>query len=381
MRPFDPLGTEINEDRLASCYFFFGEEDYLAELFLRKLKKALITPDAQGLNIEKFDLPGMRWADIIDTARTAPFFFSPWRIVVVSAVEGERERKSTKERREGSRKLSSLDEKILREYFRSPASKTVLVVIVSGRVKKTHALVRLFLSFPRAKVQSRELKPLRTEALHDWMERRLAASGKSATPAALSRLEEIVGSDLRRIDQELEKIVVYTAERKMVDIDDVHQVCDWTRSFIEWDLTNALKRRDSRLSLITLNRAFQEGEKPENVLRVLANFFRDLLLAKLWLREGRERKEIFSFLKPQIKESFVKLYADEFRALFSLVDKLSLEDLNWAIRELERIDFLIKRSEANVQGLIEAFLIEYFGHQHQTRKDQMRGGASRKRLG
>jgi len=371
MRAFDPLVTEVREDRLASCYFFYGEEEYLAELFIRRLKQVLITPDAQGFNLERFDLAGMRWADVIDTARTAPFFFSPWRIVVVKALEDNGDRRNTKERREGGRRLSSLDEKIIREYFRSPASRTVLVVVIAGRIKKTHPLVKFFVSLPPSKVQSRELKPLKTNILHDWMARHLASLGKSATPAALSRLEEIVGKDLRRIDQELEKLAVYTAERKMVDLEDVHQVCDWTRSFVEWDLTDALKKGDSRQSLITLNRAFQEGEKPENVLRVLANFFRDLLLARLWLREGRDRKEIFSFLKPQIKETFVKLYADEFRALFSLVDSLPLEELNWAIRELEKIDLLIKTSDASAQTLIETFVIEYFGRQKQARRERI----------
>jgi DNA polymerase III delta subunit len=368
MRAFDPLVTEIREDRLASCYFFYGEEEYLAELFIRRLRQTLITPDAQGFNLERFDLVGMRWAEVIDTARTAPFFFSPWRIVVVKALEDNGNRRNTKERKEGSRRLSSLDEKIIREYFRSPASRTVLVVVIAGRIKKTHPLVKFFVSLPQSKVQSRELKPLKTDILHGWMARHLASLGKSATPAALSRLEEVVGNDLRRIDQELEKLAVYTAERKMVDLEDVHQVCDWTRSFVEWDLTDALKKGDSRQSLVTLNRAFQEGEKPENVLRVLANFFRDLLLARLWLREGRDRKEIFSFLKPQIKETFVKLYADEFRALFSLVDSLPLEELNWTIGELEKIDLLIKTSDASAQTMIETFLIEYFGRQNQPRK-------------
>jgi DNA polymerase III delta subunit len=369
MKGFDPLAVEIREDCVAPCYFFYGEEEYLAELFIRRLKRALITPDAQGFNIERFDLAGMRWADVIDTARTAPFFFSPWRIVVVKAGEDNRERRNSKERREGSVKLSALDEKILREYFLSPAARTVLVVVVTGRVKKTHPLVRFFVSLPRSKVHSGGLKPLKADSLYSWMGKQLAAMGKSATPAALSRLEEIAGNDLRRIDQELEKIVLYTAERKMIDLDDIHQVCDWTRSFVEWDLTDALKKGDLRQSLLTLNRAFQEGEKPENVLRVLASFFRDLLLVRLRLGEGRDRKEIFSFLKPQIKETFVKLYADEFRALFSLVDRLPLGELNWAVGELERIDLLIKTSDASAQALTEAFIIEYFGRQDQARKE------------
>jgi DNA polymerase III delta subunit len=371
MRNSDPLTAEIREDRPASCYFFYGEEEYLAELFIQRLRKVLITPDAPGFNIERFDLAGMGWADIIDTARTAPFFFSPWRIVVVNAFENDGESRTSRMRRNGPKKLSSLDEKIIQEYFRSPASRTILVVVViGGRVKRTHPLVKFFGSLPAAKIQIRELKPLKTNVLHNWMGKRLAALGKSAAPAALGRLEEIVGSDLRRIDQELEKLAVYTADRKMIDLEDVHQVCDWTRSFVEWDLTDALKKGNARQSLGTLNRAFQEMERPENIVRVLANFFRDLLLAKLWLKEGLERKKIFAYLKPQIKETFVKLYTDEFRALFSLVDSLPLEALNWAIGELGRIDLLIKTSDASAQVLIEAFLIEYFGRQNQVRSER-----------
>jgi DNA polymerase-3 subunit delta len=371
VRGFDPLTAEIREDRLPSCYFFYGEEEYLAELFIQRLRQVLISPDSQGFNIERFDLAGMGWADIIDTARTAPFFFSPWRIVVAKAFEDDGESRNTKARRDGPKKLSALDGKIIREYFRSPASRTILVVVIAGRIKKTHPLVKLFVSLPSSKIQSRELKPLKMAILHDWMTKRLAALGKSATPAALSRLEEIVGNDLRRIDQELEKLAVYTGDRKMIDLDEVHQVCDWTRSFVEWDLTAALKKWDLRQSLVTLNRAFQEMERPENVLRVLANFFRDLLLAKLWLKEGLERKDIFANLKPQIKETFVKLYTDEFRALFSLVDSLPLEALNWAVRELGRIDLLIKTSDASAQALIERFLIEYFGRQNQARGERV----------
>jgi hypothetical protein len=70
----------------------------------------------------------VRWKPSL-TARTA-FFFSPWRIVVVRTVE---EKKSARRPgRQGFKKLSSLDEKILREYYRSPASRTVLVVVISG---------------------------------------------------------------------------------------------------------------------------------------------------------------------------------------------------------------------------------------------------------
>jgi DNA polymerase III subunit delta len=359
MAAVDPLAGDIKEDRLAGCYVFFGEEDYLAEEFIRKLRKALISPDAQTFGLERFDLSQIRWPEIIDTARTAPFFFSPWRIVVVRTVEENREGKEARESKENSRKLTGLDEKILRDYLRSPASKTVLVVVIIGRVKKAHPLVKFFASLKLESVVLTEVKRLREQELFAWMARRLAALGKSASRDALARLEEVCGSDLRRIDHELEKIATFVADRRTIEIEDVLQVCDWTKSFLEWDLTDALRGGDQRRSLLTLNRAFQEGERPENVIRVLANFFRDLLLAKLWLKEGHERKKIFAFLKPQIKESFVKLYTEEFRALFSLLDKLPLEEMLWAVRELERIDLAVKSQDVSVQPLIERFVVEY----------------------
>jgi len=124
-------------------------------------------------------------------------------------------------------------------------------------------------------------------------------------------------------------------------------------------LADALKKGDQRQALLTLNRAFQEGEKPENILRVLVKFFRDLLLAKLWLSEGRGRKEIFAFLKPQIKEYFIPLYPNEFKALFSLLERMSLGEISWTIRELEKIDLTIKTMDSSEQPLIERFVIEY----------------------
>jgi len=352
-----PAG-QINEDSLAAGYVFFGEEDYLAEEFIRKLKESLMTPDSQGFNLERFDLAGVRWPDIIDTARTVPFFFSPWRIVVVRVVEDGREAKEERKGKEGPKKLSSLDEKIIREYFRSPAARTVLVVVIVGRVKKTNPLVKVFDSLPKGAVVLKEAKRLKQNELYAWMMQRLASLGKSATPPALARLEAVAGSDLRLIDRELEKVATYAADRKTIDLEDILQVCDWTRGFIEWELTDALKRADRRQLLLTLNRAFQEGERPEHTIRVFANFFRDLLLAKLWLREGRDRKEIFAFLKPQIREIW-SLYSTEFKALFSLLERLSLGEINWAIRELGKIDLAVKTMDVSEQLLIERFVIEY----------------------
>ena len=40
----DPLSGGIREDHLPPGYVFYGEEDYLADEFVHKLRKALISP-------------------------------------------------------------------------------------------------------------------------------------------------------------------------------------------------------------------------------------------------------------------------------------------------------------------------------------------------
>ncbi len=341
------LDEDIREDRLSPSYVFYGEETYLADQFILQLRRALVPPDAPGFNIERFDLEENGWPDVIDAARTAPFFFSPWRIVVAE-VSGE-----------SKRKISSLEEKIIKDYCLSPPSKTVLVVVVAGKVKKSHPAVKTFASLPSSAVTLKELKPLKDKDLGPWMDQRFRAFGKAITPEAKRRLAEIIGNDLRRIDTEVQKIACFAGDRKVIDIEDIHQVCDWTKSFAHWELTDSLEKGDFERTLIVLNQFFKEGLKAEYVLGIMANFFRDILLAKLWLRENRDRKEIFAQVKPYLQEKFRTLYAPKFREFFALVDELSEGELNSIISELERIDLAVKTTDTSPQALIESFVFDY----------------------
>ncbi len=350
------LGTDICEGDLLPCYFFYGQETYLARQFVNQLGDTLISPDARAFNMERFDLESHRWAEIIDLARTAPFFFSPWRIVVVEVSEGRED------------KLTSLEESIIKEYFLSPSQKTILVVIFSGNIKKFHPLVKFFASLPSDSVLLKDLKPLKEGGLSIWIDRKLEGLGKSATPEAKKRLAEIVGNDLQRIDNELEKLVTYVADRRIIDLDDVDQVCDWVRTFVYWELTDCLERADYDQTLVVLSRFFKEGVAAEYILGITANFFRDLMLAKLWLKENRDKKEIFADLRPRVGVMFKDLYARKFKEFFCLVEGFSETDLSRTVDELSNIDVLVKTSDAPAQVLLERFIFAYCSRRNRHRE-------------
>ena len=342
------LGKEITENNLHPCYFFYGEEPFLAEEFIAELKQVLISPEDQDYNIEKCNLEDHSWMAIIDLARTIPFFFSSWRIITVSLPVGKGER------------LSSTEEKVIKDYFSSPADHTVLVVVYPEKLRRSAPVFRLFSSLPSSLVYVKELKLLKNRVLFTWMERKLSVLGKRATHDAVVRLAELTGNNLARVNNELEKISAFIGEKKIVELDDVNSVTGWIKSFYEWEIVDNLEKADYQKGLIVLDNLFRESVRPEFVLGLTAKFFRDILLAKLWIREKeKDKKAIFKELRPQIQERFGNFYAAKFRDFFSLVDKIPMGDLNDLLSELKEIDLKIKTSDLNAQTLLEGFLFHY----------------------
>ena len=344
------LNKEIKEETLASCYFFYGEETFLADQFIKELKEALISPEIQDYNVERFSLDDNSWAEVIDLARTIPFFISPWRIIVVEVPKGKKE------------SLSSLEQTILKDYFSSPSSKTLIVIVISGKVKKSTSLFKFFSSLPSSVVFLKELRPLKDKALFAWMDKRFLSQGKTATPEAKKRLQELAGNDLRRVNNEIEKLITFAGEKKVIELDDINQVSGWVKTFFEWEIADALRKADFERSLIVLNNLFKEGVKPEYILGSMARFFRDIFLAKLLLKEKDfDKKAIFKELRPHIHEKFGSFYVAKFKEFFSLVEKFSMRDLNRVLTELEEIDLRMKTTTLTPKILLEGFLFDYCG--------------------
>ncbi|MGZ7046318.1 MAG: hypothetical protein ACXVJK_08340, partial [Candidatus Aminicenantales bacterium] len=81
------LNAEIRENSLSAGYFFFGEETYLADEFVGHLRDTLAPSSGEDFHVDRYYLDETKWMDIIDTARTVPFLFSSWRVIVVRIPE------------------------------------------------------------------------------------------------------------------------------------------------------------------------------------------------------------------------------------------------------------------------------------------------------
>jgi DNA polymerase III delta subunit len=160
--------------------------------------------------------------------------------------------------------------------------------------------------------------------------------------------------------------VIYIGPKKTAEADDVTALSS-IKNFQNWELTAALEAGETEKALVILDSLFNEGFAPELILAVLSGFFRNALLAKAGLREGRDPKEIFREIKPQISEKYGGFYQKMLGEYFALLGRIKDADLLRWLTELEDMDRKIKSTNALPKEMIQAFVVS-FGRKTEGRR-------------
>jgi DNA polymerase III delta subunit len=346
----------------APCYLLFGQETFEAREFIDRLRERWLGGAAAESGFERFYVPETGWRDIVDSARTTASLFADWRILVVK-VGGKRAKGEDEEGdagvNESNGRRAKGGEEALKDYLAAPSERTVIVIVVDGPVRKTHPLVKALAGLPRATAVVKELRPLKDREARAWLDERADGLGKRLDPDARDRLIEVSGLDRAVLAGELDKLALFVDERKVIKLDDIEGLSGWVKTFEGYEIENALLSVDVGRTLVVLDRLFRDGHRPEEMVSQMTRFLRDLLMAKLRLRDGLSRREVFSEIKPQISASYQKLYAEISGKLFGLVERLGFEDLRDLLGGLRRIDERIKTTDNLPQALLERFVVEY----------------------
>jgi len=116
--------------------------------------------------------------------------------------------------------------------------------------------------------------------------------GLSLPHEAAQYLLQIIGNDLQKIKNELEKVEIYLKENKVITFDDVKTVVGDFREYSTFDLADALGQKNGEKAFLILSRLIQEGEQPVGLLGGIAWNFRRLMRAKSMEAAGVGYEEI-----------------------------------------------------------------------------------------
>jgi DNA polymerase-3 subunit delta len=329
------LIKEIEGGRVIAAYLFEGEEDYLKEEALKKLREILIFPGYEDFDYEDFSCRDTSISHLLESVNTFPFR-GKRRLVIV---------------RDMDECLPDYTRALV-GYLDHPVPSTCLVSM--GR--KFNRKTKFYRSFgERGKIVS--FYPLRDEEVVDWIKERVRNEGKKISPQAGIYLQERVGNDLHSLTREIEKLVLFSHPKDFIEKEDVENLVGKGTGPHIFDLTKAIRERRVAAALSSLSQLLDRGEKPTRIHALIAREIRILL--RLKEKGGRTTPdEACSIIFPG-KGHYARFYWDIARSYIQASKEFTQQELINGYHRLVEAEVSIKTGREDQRRALEKMILDF----------------------
>lgn len=260
-------------------HILWGEDTFSRDEALAQIRAELGPEDLLATNTTRLKGREMALEQLLAICQTLPFL-APWRLVLVEGLLASFESGS-----KGAAASAAAEAAMatLGEGLAIIPPSTVVVFLEEGLTPTNPLLQRL--SALAGQVQQRRFATPKGDALRNWVQSRAQAQGKRITPPAASLLADTVGDDLRLLAQEIEKLIIYSAEEPITE-PAVKLMVAQTRQENVFSLVDAIAQGQTGAALQKLGPLQAEGAATPYLLFMIARQFRLLLRIKALVQQG-----------------------------------------------------------------------------------------------
>ncbi|TBN06676.1 DNA polymerase III subunit delta [Hyunsoonleella flava] len=252
------LVTDIKNRNLKPIYFLMGEEPYYIDRISDFIEETVLTEEERGFNQMVLYGRDISIEDIVSNAKRYPMM-AEYQVVIV------------KEAQDLSRTIEKLA-----SYAENPQTTTVLVI--NYKYKKIDKRKALYKTLKKTGIVY-ESKKLYENQVADWIRRVLSPKGYSITPKAAQMLVEFLGTDLSKINNELEKLQIILPKDSQISPDAIEKNIGISKDYNNFELRKAIGDRDAVKAYKIVN-YFADNPKDNPMVvtvSLLFNFFSQLL--------------------------------------------------------------------------------------------------------
>jgi DNA polymerase-3 subunit delta len=268
-------------------YVFHGEDEFTRSEELAKLRHKIGDAASVSLNTTTFSGRDVTLGALILACDSLPFV-AERRLVVVQDYWSRFEPLKERKPKERQTKISAADAAFIQglaDYLpRMP--ETTRLVFLEGRTLTDANPVFAALPSDRKRIFYKAFAAPEGAALVRWIEQRVASKGGTIHPVAAQELARLVGSELRQLEQEIEKLLAHANYERMVNVTDVEDLVHAARTANVFALVDALGMRQASKAVRHLHELLEGGAAPLYLLSMIERQFRILLQVK-GLREQR----------------------------------------------------------------------------------------------
>ncbi len=242
----EKLQAQLATQKVSPVYLLTGEDTYRKQEIIQKIRGVLQPDDFNFFTspADKADL-----GEVLALANTAPVF-SAARMIVLTGIE----------------KLRKEPKAALMRYLADPLPTTTLVLTHndSKKIKTDRSLTDAAAS----NGQVADFAELKQAELNLWAQNKLKTRGLTADFEAVNLLCQSVGTELAALENEIEKLALYTLERtdKKISREDVLSCIGFSKEENPFELANAILSCNKTKALQLITKLLDDGEEPVAIL-------------------------------------------------------------------------------------------------------------------
>ncbi len=242
--------TDLKKKQYKPVYFLHGEESYFIDKIAKYIEDNVLSESEKAFNFSVYYGKELDSKTLIDAASRYPMM-APYQVIIVREAQA-------------MRSLAKL-----KPYIEKPVATTLLVFChkhrkVDGRTTLGTTLKKHAVFF--------ESKKLYESNMPGWISDYLKQKKRTISADAAMLVAEYLGTDLAKISNELDKLVINLPEGKEIDSKAIETNIGISKDYNVFELQKALGQRD----IIKANRIvnyFGANPKSGPIVMVLANLY------------------------------------------------------------------------------------------------------------
>ncbi|UNY98177.1 DNA polymerase III subunit delta [Zhouia spongiae] len=258
MEEVKQIVTDIRKGDIRPIYFLMGEEPYYIDKIAEYIESNVLSEEEKGFNQMVLYGRDVSVEEVVSNAKRFPMMAERQVVILKEAQELSR----TIEKFEG--------------YIENPQPTTVLVICY--KYKTIDKRKKLYKALKKADALF-ESKKLYENQVPDWIRRVLAGKNYSISVKASQMLVEFLGTDLGRINNELEKLQIILPGGTEITPEIIEENIGISKDYNNFELRKAVGDRDFLKATRIISYFTQNPKDNPLVVTVslLHNFFSQLL--------------------------------------------------------------------------------------------------------
>ena len=253
------LVEDIKNKKIKPIYFLMGEEPYYIDKLSEFIEGNVLSEEEKGFNQMVIYGRDTSIEEIVSNAKRFPMM-AEFQVIIVKEAQD----------------LSRTIEQLL-DYVKNPQPSTILVL--NYKYKTLDKRKSLYKELKKADVVVFESKKLYDNQIADWIRRVLASKKYTISPKAAQMLLEFLGTDLSKINNELEKLQIILPEGAQITPEHIEENIGISKDFNNFELRKAIGDRDV-LKAQRIAKYFGDNPKDNPMVvtvGLLYNYFSQLL--------------------------------------------------------------------------------------------------------